>query len=82
MAMTVQKLYPDAKVTIGAWIENGFYYDFDIELLTNKDLKRIKKEMVSRDSDEWWDLCVGPHVESTGNINKKAVELGSIAGAY
>ena len=43
MAMTVQKLYPDAKVTIGAWIENGFYYDFDIELLTNKDLKRIKK---------------------------------------
>jgi len=32
--------------------------------------------------DEWWDLCAGPHVESTGNINKKAVELGSIAGAY
>jgi len=32
--------------------------------------------------DEWWDLCAGPHVESTGNINKKAVELESIAGAY
>jgi threonyl-tRNA synthetase len=47
MAMAVQKLYPDAKVTIGPWIENGFYYDFDMEPLTDKDLKRIKKEMVS-----------------------------------
>lgn len=32
--------------------------------------------------EEWWDLCAGPHVETTGNINKKAVELESIAGAY
>ena len=50
MAMAVQKLYPDAKVTIGPWIENGFYYDFDTEPLTDKDLKRSKKEMVSRNS--------------------------------
>ena len=48
MAMAVQKLYPDAKVTIGPWIENGFYYDFDMEPLTDKELKRIKKEMVSQ----------------------------------
>lgn len=47
MAMAVQKLYPDAKVTIGPWIENGFYYDFEMDPLTDKDLKRIKKEMVS-----------------------------------
>lgn len=47
MAMAVQKLYPEAKVTIGPWIENGFYYDFDMDPLTDKDLKRIKKEMVS-----------------------------------
>lgn len=47
MAMAVQKLYPDAKVTIGPWIDSGFYYDFDVEPLTDKDLKRIKKEMVS-----------------------------------
>ncbi|KAM1204006.1 hypothetical protein ACFX2J_019750 [Malus domestica] len=40
-------LFPDAKVTIGPWIENGFYYDFDMEPLTDKELKRIKKEMVS-----------------------------------
>ena len=46
MAMAVQKLFPKAKVTIGPWIENGFYYDFDMEPLTDKDLKRIKKEMV------------------------------------
>ncbi|KAL5167773.1 Threonine--tRNA ligase, chloroplastic/mitochondrial 2 [Glycine soja] len=43
MAMAVQKLYPDAKVTIGPWIENGFYYDFDTEPLTDKDLKRISR---------------------------------------
>lgn len=48
MAMAVQKLFPDAKVTIGPWIESGFYYDFDMEPVTDKDLKRIKKEMVSR----------------------------------
>nr|XP_008361621.1 threonine--tRNA ligase, chloroplastic/mitochondrial 2-like [Malus domestica] len=47
MAMAVQKLFPDAKVTIGPWIENGFYYDFDMEPLTDKELKRIKKEMDS-----------------------------------
>lgn len=32
--------------------------------------------------NEWWDLCAGPHVESTGKINWKAVELESVAGAY
>lgn len=127
MAMAVQKLYPSAKVTIGPWIDNGFYYDFDMDPITDKDLTRIKKEMdciishnlplvreeVSREEaerriknqnepykleilesineepitiyhigDEWWDLCAGPHVESTGNINRKAVQLESVAGAY
>ncbi|KAM7498407.1 hypothetical protein LguiA_022821 [Lonicera macranthoides] len=127
MAMAVQNIFPDAKVTIGPWIENGFYYDFDMEPLTDKDLTRIKKEMdriiskdlplvreeVTRDEaqkritainepykmeilesikedpitiyhigNEWWDLCAGPHVESTGNISRKAVELESVAGAY
>ncbi|KAI8467930.1 MAG: hypothetical protein J3K34DRAFT_428779 [Monoraphidium minutum] len=46
MAMAVQRLYKDAQVTIGPWIERGFYYDFDLkEPLSDKDLKRIKKEM-------------------------------------
>ena len=30
MAMAVQKLFPNAQVTIGPWTENGFYYDFDL----------------------------------------------------
>lgn len=48
MAMAVQKLFPDAQVTIGPWIEKGFFYDFDMkEPFTEKDLKKIKKEMVS-----------------------------------
>ena len=46
MAMAVQKLYPDAKVTIGPATENGFYYDFDRkEHFTPSDLKAIAKEM-------------------------------------
>jgi len=46
MAMAVQRLYKDARVTIGPWIEKGFYYDFDRpEPFAEKDLRRIKKEM-------------------------------------
>lgn len=47
MAMAVQRLFPGSKVAIGPWIDNGFYYDFDMEPLADRDLKRIKKEMVS-----------------------------------
>jgi threonyl-tRNA synthetase len=127
MAMAVQKLFPKAQVTIGPWIENGFYYDFDSpEPFTEKDLKAIKKEMtkiirqklpvvreeVSREEaqrritelgepykleiladledpitiyhlgDRWSDLCAGPHVESTAELNPDAIELESVAGAY
>jgi len=32
--------------------------------------------------EEWWDLCAGPHVASTGELNAKAFELESVAGAY
>jgi len=127
MAMAVQKLFPNAQVTIGPAIENGFYYDFDSpQPFTEKDLKAIKKEMtkiinrklplireeVSREEaqrriaqnnepykleilqdlqepitiyhlgDQWWDLCAGPHVESTAELNPQAIELESVAGAY
>jgi threonyl-tRNA synthetase len=127
MAMAVQKLFPKAQVTIGPWIENGFYYDFDTpEPFTEQDLKAIKKEMikiinrklpvireeVSREEaerrikainepykleilagliepitlyhlgDQWWDLCAGPHLENTSELNPKAIELESLAGAY
>jgi threonyl-tRNA synthetase len=127
MAMAVQKLFPKAQLTIGPWIENGFYYDFDNpEPFTEKDLKSIQKEMVkiinrklpvireevSREEaegriktinepykleiledieapitiyhlgDQWWDLCAGPHLENTSELNPKAIELESVAGAY
>ena len=47
MAMAVQKLYPEAQVTIGPWIDGGFYYDFYFPTtkLSDGDLKLIKKEM-------------------------------------
>ena len=127
LAMAVQELFPDAQVTIGPVIENGFYYDFDRkEPFTEKDLGTIEKKMkeiVNRDektsfkvmsredaiklfSDkgenykveiirdlpeseelkvyyhgEWFDLCKGPHLESTGKIGK-AFKLTKVAGAY
>ena len=127
MAMAVQKLFPQAQVTIGPWTENGFYYDFDNpEPFTDKDLKKIKKEMikivnrqlpvireeVSREEaqrrieelgepykleildsikepitlyhlgEQWWDLCAGPHLETTADLDPKAFDLESVAGAY
>jgi len=140
LAMAVQRIYPEAQVTIGPWIDNGFYYDFyfpettdpetgetvESRKLTDQDLKLIKKQMdkiisknypitkevVSREEAEtrikamnepfkleileglkepislyhigyeWWDLCAGPHVESTNKIPKKAIALQNVAGAY
>jgi len=32
--------------------------------------------------EQWWDLCAGPHVESTADLNPKAIALESVAGAY
>jgi threonyl-tRNA synthetase len=135
MAMAVQKLFPDAKVTIGPATEHGFYYDFDRrEPFTPGDLKSIAKEMrriikanlpvvrqelprevIRQEIDKlnepyklellaaipegqpisryflgepdhhpqpWWDLCAGPHLESTGQIHPDAFALESVAGAY
>ena len=128
MAMAVQRLFPNAQVTIGPWTEYGFYYDFDHpDPFTPEDLKAIKKEMVKiikqklpvereevtreeakrriqeiqepykleiLDSipedpisiyhlgDRWWDLCAGPHVENTGDLHPKAIDIESVAGAY
>ena len=47
MAQAVQNLFPNAKLAIGPAIENGFYYDFDIEgtTLNEENLKDIEKEM-------------------------------------
>jgi threonyl-tRNA synthetase len=46
MASAVGNLFPGVKYGFGPSIDNGFYYDFDLaEPLTDKDLKRIEKEM-------------------------------------
>lgn len=46
MAQAVKKLWPDTKLAIGPAIENGFYYDFDMEhKLNDQDLLKIQKEM-------------------------------------
>jgi threonyl-tRNA synthetase len=46
MAQAVKRLYPAVKVTIGPSIENGFYYDFDIETpFSDEQLLLIEAEM-------------------------------------
>jgi threonyl-tRNA synthetase len=128
MAQAIKRIYGQktVKLGIGPVIEDGFYYDIDLESpLTPDDLVKIEKEMeritqenlpitrrvVSReeavrifteledplklelirdlpedsvitiyDQGEFFDLCRGPHLPSTGRI--KAFKLLSIAGAY
>ena len=46
MAYAISRLYPDAKFAIGPAIDNGFYYDIDLDhKLTQEDLPAILKEM-------------------------------------
>lgn len=46
MAQAVRRLFPDAKFAIGPSIENGFYYDFDVEKpFTDEDKAKIEDEM-------------------------------------
>ncbi|WP_088831147.1 threonine--tRNA ligase [Paenibacillus tyrfis] len=128
MAQAIKRLYGNksVKLGIGPVIEDGFYYDIDMETsITPEDLGKIEKEMerivqenlpirrrvVSReealsifgeledplklelirdlpedsvitiyDQGEFFDLCRGPHLPSTGRI--KAFKLLSVAGAY
>ena len=46
MAQAIKRLYPEAKLAIGPAIENGFYYDIDLEhRLSPEDLEKIEAEM-------------------------------------
>ena len=46
MAQAVKELYPNAKVTIGPTIENGFYYDFDVDVsFSDEVLVKIEEKM-------------------------------------
>jgi threonyl-tRNA synthetase len=48
MAQALLKLYPDAKLTIGPAIENGFYYDVDLgeQTLSEKDFPALESKMI------------------------------------
>lgn len=46
LAQAIKRLYPEAKFAIGPTVENGFYYDIDLDYrLTNEDLEKLEKEM-------------------------------------
>jgi threonyl-tRNA synthetase len=123
MAQAILELYPGSKLTIGPPIEDGFFYDIEVEgKISEDDLPRIEekmREVVRRDlpiqreevskaealklyaenpykteiigaledgditlyrQGEFFDLCRGPHVPSTGRLG--AFKLQSVAGAY
>jgi threonyl-tRNA synthetase len=126
LAQAVKQLFPDAQVTIGPVIEDGFYYDFAYQRpFTPEDLaaiearmkqlaradEKVTRRVLPRDEavqlfrelgenykaeiiaaipagepislygqGDWFDLCRGPHVPSTGKL--KAFKLMKLAGAY
>ncbi|MBQ7972144.1 MAG: threonine--tRNA ligase [Lachnospiraceae bacterium] len=45
MAEAVKRLFPEAKLTIGPSIDNGYYYDFDHAAFSREDLDAIEAEM-------------------------------------
>ncbi len=45
LAQAVKRLFPDARVTIGPSIDEGFYYDFDHAPFSREDLDNLEKEM-------------------------------------
>ena len=45
LAEAVKRLFPEAKVTIGPAIDDGFYYDFDAEPFSREDLDNLEAEM-------------------------------------
>lgn len=45
LAQAVKRLFPDAKLAIGPYIDNGFYYDIEREPFSREDLDKIEAEM-------------------------------------
>jgi threonyl-tRNA synthetase len=123
-AQALQRLYPEATLTLGPWTDDGFYYDVtgvdldedDLEEIEDEaqdiieadlDIERVmldREEALERYEDneykreileteaagedpvsfyeqgEFYDLCQGPHVESTGEIGGFA--LLEISASY
>lgn len=127
LAKALVELYPNTKLTIGPAIEDGFYYDIDLDQsITPDEFKTIEKKMqeiinrgeefrrevVSKEKalklfadnqykteiinelpdgeevsiyytgDDFFDLCRGPHVDSTRRLQNYGFKIHSINGAY
>ena len=65
MAQAILKFYPDAKLTIGPAIDNGFYYDIDFgnAQFSEKDFEKIEKKML--------EIARGKHAFKLREISKK-----------
>lgn len=129
LAMVVLEHDPNAKLTIGPVVDNGFYYDVDFsegKAPAPEDLKKMQKAMKKLagkkipftkrtlsekearemfannpykmeliegilkegekptvyDTADFTDLCEGPHVENTNEIDTDGFKIDHIAGAY
>lgn len=127
LAKALTELYPSTKLTIGPAIDDGFYYDIDLDKqLTPETFEEIEKKMkeilnrgenfvrkeVSRaealrlfagneykteiinelpedatisiyyTGEDFFDLCSGPHVESSRNLQNYAYKIHAVNGAY
>ena len=72
MAQAVKRLYKDVKLAIGPTIENGFYYDFDIETpFNNEDLVKIVNGVISRITE---DGTMNKYIEEATILSSEAVE--------
>lgn len=127
LAKALVSIYPETKLTIGPAIDDGFYYDIDLDhSITAEEYANIEnkmkeiinkgevftKKVVSKEEalalfkgnsykteiinelpdgeevslyytgDDFFDLCRGPHVESTRNLQNFGYKIHSVNGAY
>lgn len=127
LAKAIMSIYPQTKLTIGPAIEDGFYYDIDLDhSITNDEYDVIEKKMkeilnkgeaftrkvVSKEEalklfveneykteiinelpaneevslyytgDDFFDLCRGPHVESSRQLQNMGYKIHAVNGAY
>ncbi len=74
LAHAVQSIYPDAQVTIGPVIEDGFYYDFAFSrAFTTDDLVRFEEKMAEIAKQ---DLSVSRHLISRSDAIEKFTKMG------
>lgn len=73
MAQAVKQIRPKAKLAFGPPIENGFYYDFDLEIpLTPEDLPEIEKRMRSIIKErQAFELATRPLPEAIDFLKKQ-----------